>query len=92
MPEFRPDHAVPAETVAALVLYVRHGCHLCDQFLVDLSLELGPAIERLQLVDVDSDADLAMRYGLRVPVLALGDEPICEAVLDPCRLRDVLGL
>jgi thioredoxin reductase (NADPH) len=92
MSQTRPDREIPFDSVAELVLYVRHGCHLCDQFLVDLSLELGTAIERVQVVDVDSDADLATRYGLRVPVLAAGGEPICEAVLDPARLRDALGL
>lgn len=66
-----------------LVLYVREGCHLCDQFLVDLSLDLGPAGEGLAVVDVDSDAELATRYGLRVPVLALAGAVLCEGRYDP---------
>ena len=66
-----------------LVLYVREGCHLCDQFLVDLSLDLGPAGEGVVVVDVDGDAELATRYGLRVPVLALGGAVLCEGRYDP---------
>jgi hypothetical protein len=66
-----------------LVLYVREGCHLCDQFLVDLSVDLGPAGEGVVVVDVDGDAELATRYGLRVPVLALGGAVLCEGRYDP---------
>ncbi len=81
-----------AEPASRLVLYVREGCHLCEQFLMELSLEIGPAVERLAVVDVDDDADLAVRYGLRVPVLALGEELLCEGVLDAARLRQALRL
>ena len=80
------------ETHPGLVLYVREGCHLCEQFLMDLSLEIGPAMERLVVVDVDGDPDLATRYGLRVPVLAVGADVLCEGVLDPERLRSVIRL
>lgn len=80
------------DAAVGLVLYVREGCHLCEQFLLELSLEIGPAIELLAVVDVDGDPELAVRYGLRVPVLALGPEPLCEGVLDAARLREALQL
>jgi len=73
-----------------LVLYVREGCHLCDQFLVELSVDLGPAIERLVLVDVDRDADLASRFGLRVPVLEVDGEVLCEGFYDGAGVRRAL--
>jgi len=57
------------EPDARLVLYVREGCHLCDEFLIELTLEPGVSIGDVRVVDVDSDPDLALRYGLRVPVL-----------------------
>ncbi|HEX9772847.1 MAG TPA: glutaredoxin family protein [Steroidobacteraceae bacterium] len=81
-----------AEPASRLVLFVREGCHLCEQFLMELSLEIGPAVERLAVVDVDDDADLAIRYGLRVPVLTLDEELLCEGVLDAARLRQALRL
>jgi hypothetical protein len=81
-----------AESAFRLVLYVREGCHLCEQFLMELSLEIGPAVEHLAVVDVDDDTDLAVRYGLRVPVLTLGEEFLCEGVLDAARLRQALRL
>jgi len=75
-----------------LVLYVREGCHLCDQFLLELSLDLGPGIERLQVLDVDRDVDLAVRFGLRVPVLELDGRVLCEAVYDGAGVRLALGV
>lgn len=82
-----------ADPVAGLTLYVREGCHLCEQFLMELSLEIGPAaLEQLAIVDVDSDPELASRYGLRVPVLAFGAGVLCEGVLDMGRLREAIRL
>ena len=72
------------------VLYVRDGCHLCEQFLLELSLDLGPAVEVLQVVDVDRDADLAIRFGLRVPVLEAAGLVLCEGVYDAARVRQAL--
>lgn len=78
------------EPAVAVVLYVREACHLCEQFLVELSVDLGPAFEQLRVVDVDHDADLAIRYGLRVPVLEIGGIVICEAVYDGPEVRRAL--
>ena len=78
------------ERCAGWVLYVREGCHLCEQFLLELSLDLGPAVEVLQVVDVDRDADLAVRFGLRVPVLEAGGVVLCEGVYDAPRVRQAL--
>jgi hypothetical protein len=83
---------VTADPLASLVLYVREGCHLCEQFLLELSLDLGPGIERLQVVDVDHDVDLAVRFGLRVPVLELAGAVLCEGVYDGAGVRRVLGV
>ena len=80
------------ELPAGLVLYVRQGCHLCDQFLLELALEFGPAIECLSVHDVDQDTDLAVRFGLRVPVLELGGQVICEGVYDGPGVRRALGV
>jgi len=83
---------VTADPLASLVLYVREGCHLCEQFLLELSLELGPGIERLRVVDVDHDVDLAVRFGLRVPVLELEGVVLCEGVYDGAGVRRALGV
>ncbi len=81
-----------AAQVSGLVLYVREGCHLCEQFHVELSVDLGPAVERLRVLDVDRDTDLAVRFGLRVPVLELDGDILCEATYDGPRVRRALGV
>ena len=73
-----------------LVLYVREGCHLCEQFLVELSVDLGPAVEELQVVDIDRDEELASRYGLRVPVLVAEGVVLAEGIYDGERVRRAL--
>ena len=73
-----------------VTLYVREGCHLCDDFLVDLSLQLGPAYRDLSVVDVDHDPGLAARYGLRVPVLEVAGKVACEGRYDAPRVRRAL--
>ena len=74
----------------ALVLYVREGCHLCDDFLVALAQDLGAAAEGLAVRDVDTDPDLALRYGTRVPVLAAAGSVICEGRYDRARVLAAL--
>jgi hypothetical protein len=78
--------------VTDLVLYVREGCHLCEQFLLDLALDFPTVLASLQTVDVDTDADLAAAYGLRVPVLAAAGRDVCEGRYDRARVREALGL
>jgi hypothetical protein len=81
-----------ADRIAGLVLYVREGCHLCDDFLVELGVDLGPSVERVRLLDVDRDADLAVRFGLRVPVLELDGIVLCEGAYDGAGVRAALGV
>ena len=40
----------------------------------------------LDVIDVDSDDSLKLRYGERVPVLVAGGEEICHYHLDPVAL------
>ena len=50
----------------------------------------GPRSRLLRVVDVDRDADLAVRFGLRVPVLEAGGVVLCEGVYDAPRVRQAL--
>jgi len=77
---------------ALLLLYTREGCHLCEQFLLDLSLDFPQHAAAVQLQDVDADPALALLYGLRVPVLSTAGETICEGRYDYDEVRRALGL
>ena len=56
-----------------LVVLSRDGCDLCDEMLHELAdLERSQRLPPVTVVDVDSDADLARQYGLKVPVLIAG--------------------
>jgi len=65
-----------------LVLYVRRDCHLCADMHRELAALASQGGFSLALVDIDSDAGLAARYGHKVPVLVGGDEEICHYFLD----------
>ena len=61
-------------------MYGRARCHLCEEMARELR-SLGVEFEE---IDVDSDAELRLRYGRDVPVLV--DPPnkvICRHRLDP---------
>lgn len=76
--------------LAGLVLYVREGCQLCDEFLLELSLDLGADFGLLRVLDVDRDEELASRYGRRVPVLEARGKVLCEGLYDGARVREAL--
>jgi hypothetical protein len=75
-----------------LVLYVREGCHLCDQFLIELAIELGGQTGVIGIRNVDDDPELAVRYGLRVPVLECAGQVAGEGRFDRDRFRELYPL
>jgi len=48
--------------------YTKPGCHLCDEAREVIALAGGGVV--VTEVDINSDAELMQRYGLRIPVLA----------------------
>jgi hypothetical protein len=72
-----------------LTLYSRPECHLCEALLADLRplLDVDVVVEE---VDVDSSVALERRYGLRIPVLAVGDVELSGYPLDRERVRRYL--
>jgi glutaredoxin len=73
-----------------VTLYTRAGCHLCEEAERVLRAERASASFRLVLVDVDSDPDLAGRYGIRVPVVAVDGVDLFEYEVPPDLLRATL--
>lgn len=73
-----------------LSLYTRNGCHLCEDMERDLP---GFATEldfTTEIIPIDNNAGLEQLYGSRVPVLAIGDEVICEYFLDKASLAQAI--
>jgi Glutaredoxin-like domain (DUF836) len=79
-------------TSTMLALYVRAGCHLCDEFLLDFSLDHPGLLDALETRDVDEETDLAAEFGLRVPVLMVGGRLACEGRYDRDKVATALGL
>jgi glutaredoxin len=69
-----------------VVLYTRVGCHLCEEAERVLAAPFD-----LELVDIDRDPELARRYGVRVPVVAVDGEELFEYEVPVDLLRARLG-
>ena len=79
-------------TAAAIALYVRDGCHLCDEFLLDFSLDYPALLDILATHDVDAEPALVSEFGLRVPVLTIDGRVTCEGRYDRGKVAAALGL
>ena len=76
-----------------LTLISRADCELCDRFLEEFSeLRARMPLPPVDVVDVDSDATLQRRWGLKVPVLLLDGALVCGPKLDAAELRRLLRL
>ena len=71
------------------VLYEREGCHLCEEARVLLDEMLGP--NGYTRVDIDADDDLVLRYGFRIPVVALDGVDRLEGPITAPDLRVLLA-
>jgi hypothetical protein len=60
-------------------LYVREGCHLCEEASVLLDDMLGN--DGWDAVDIGTDDDLLVRYAHRIPVLAIDGEDRLELII-----------
>jgi len=74
-----------------LTLLTRPDCGLCEEFLVELrALGEQLPLPAITLLDVDSDPQLARRYGLDIPVLLLDGVSVCRHRLDRAELIRLL--
>lgn len=62
----------------AVTLYTRVGCHLCEHAEQVLRNEQRTIPFALVTVDIDGDPELARRYGVRVPVVAVDGVELFE--------------
>jgi glutaredoxin len=76
--------------VAAVVLYTRRGCHLCDDARALLERAGRRYALSLTAVDVDADPDLAARFGLEVPVVEVNGRVRFRGVVNEILLDRLL--
>lgn len=56
---------------AAVKLYTRRGCHLCDEAKREMSAAGCADAYDLEEIDVDTDPELKRRYGWDIPVVTI---------------------
>ena len=71
-----------------IVLYERAGCHLCEDAAVLLDEMLGA--DRYTRVDIETDDDLLVRYGHRIPVVTVDGAERLEAPISGPDIRALL--
>jgi len=79
----------PEKRILPLTLYVRRGCHLCEDMHQQITELLTPGSYTLRSIDIDADEQLKTRYNEWVPVLSTDDREICHHFLDLKALRAV---
>ncbi|MGZ6299686.1 MAG: glutaredoxin family protein [Candidatus Limnocylindria bacterium] len=55
---------------ARVTLYERDGCHLCEEARALLDETRGT--DGYARVDIETDDNLVLQYGFRIPVIAVG--------------------
>ncbi|MDQ1362556.1 MAG: hypothetical protein QG652_416 [Pseudomonadota bacterium] len=74
-----------------LTVYIRHGCHLCEDLLQQLQVLQGCHEFEYFAVDVDADPVITQQYAALIPVVVLGDRHICHYFLDQAALLQALA-
>lgn len=84
---FHPDQ------IRELLIYGRENCHLCQDMILALQNLQQQLSFDFKVVDIDSNPELVVRYGEKIPVLIspLTNQVICHYFLDLAALDDYLG-
>jgi glutaredoxin len=70
-----------------VTMYMREGCHLCEEAKAAMAPVLAALGARLQEVDIDDDPILLARYSNDVPVIFIGSQFFTQHRVDAARLR-----
>ena len=71
------------------ILYVREGCHLCEDAGVLLNDMLGT--DGWEAIDIATDDELLVRYAHRIPVLVIDGEARAELIITRPDVEAALG-
>ncbi len=75
--------------MAALRVFSRPGCHLCEDLLEALLPKVRGRLE-VEVVNIDDDAGRRREYGSRIPVLEYAGQVVCQYTLDEDAIREIL--
>ena len=78
-------------TKARLSLMFREYCSLCQAILLELESRPDRGEFQLDVIDVDEDPELELRYDELVPVLLAGDAELCLYHMDHAALDAYLA-
>ena len=78
-------------TKARLSLMFREYCSLCQAMLLELESRPDRGEFQLDVIDVDEDPELELRYDELVPVLLAGDAELCHYHMDHAALDAYLA-
>jgi glutaredoxin len=70
-----------------VTMYIREGCHLCEEAKTAMAPVLTALGARLQEVDIDDDPILLARYTNDIPVIFIGAQFFTQHRVDAARLR-----
>ena len=70
-----------------VTMYMREGCHLCEEAKATMAPILNALGARLQEVDIDDDPVLRTRYTNDVPVIFIGSYFFAQHRIDATRFR-----
>lgn len=76
---------------ARFQVFVRNGCHLCDDMLEQLRQLSTEHDFDLGIIDISGKPELEKAYGTKVPVLTYRQQEICHYYLDLQRFRELMG-
>ena len=74
-----------------LTLFVREGCHLCEDMQQQLAHWQPKMGFRLEVIEINERPELESLYGTKVPVLLHAGQEICHYFLDEVALKQCFG-
>jgi len=72
---------------ATVTIYLRAGCHLCEDALAVIERVRTRVPFALEQRDIESDDELFKRYLERIPVVTIGGEEVFELFVDEQQLE-----
>ena len=91
-PESRAHEERLSNQTMSLVLdlYIKQGCHLCEDLLFQLQEIAEQRPFAINTIDITHDQELLAIHGEKIPVLQHGAHEICHYFLDLAALTQVL--